>query len=138
MTRTKKRKRSEKDTIEKIKKSKSSKKPVKKPKKKDSDDDDSDFDVGKEMYKKSRPAPGQFEHCEICSKRFTVTPYSKEGPDGGLLCTPCGKELAKDAKSEKKAANKGAGRPKRRKVESDRLDGIAVVSHTPAKRSQTI
>ena len=77
------------------------------------------------MYKKSRPAPGQFEHCELCSKRFTVTPYSKEGPDGGLLCTPCGKELAKEAKQEKKAATKPAGR-KRRKLESDRLDGIAV------------
>lgn len=68
--------------------------------------------------------PGQFEHCDICSKRFTVTPYSKEGPDGGLLCTPCGKEMAKDMKKEKKAAAKPAGR-KRRKMESDRLDGIA-------------
>ena len=77
------------------------------------------------MYKKARPAPGQFEHCEICSKRFTVTPYSKEGPEGGLLCTPCGKELKKDLKQqEKKAAAKPAGR-KRRKLESDRLDGIA-------------
>lgn len=132
--RTKKRKRSEKDAIEKIKKSKAgkaSKKPVKKAKKKDSDDDDSEYDVGKDMYRKARPAPGQFEHCEICSKRFTVTPYNKEGPDGGLMCTPCGKVHAKDLKSEKKAANKGAARPKRRKVESDRLDGIAVVSLRP-------
>jgi len=80
------------------------------------------------MYTKARPAPGQLENCEICNKRFTVTPYSKAGPDGGLLCTPCGKELKKDAAIEKKAANKGAARPKRRKVESDRLDGIAVVS----------
>jgi len=77
------------------------------------------------MYKKARPAPGQFEHCEICSKRFTVTPYSKSGPDGGLLCTPCGKELAKDEKAAKKPANKPVGR-KRRKLESDRLDGFAV------------
>lgn len=76
------------------------------------------------MYKKARPAPGQFEHCEICSKRFTVTPYSKTGPDGGLLCTPCGKELAKDEKAAKKPASKPAGR-KRRKLESDRLDGFA-------------
>ncbi len=76
------------------------------------------------MYRKARPNPGQFEHCEICSKRFTVTPYSKEGPDGGLLCTPCGKELVKEMKQEKKAASKPVGR-KRRKVESDRLDGIA-------------
>jgi len=77
------------------------------------------------MYKKARPAPGQFEHCEICSKRFTVTPYSKSGPDGGLLCTPCGKELSKDEKAAKKPANKPVGR-KRRKLESDRLDGFAV------------
>jgi DNA repair protein RAD7 len=76
------------------------------------------------MYKKARPAPGQFEHCEICSKRFTVTPYSKEGPDGGLLCTPCGKQLAKESKLEKKAVGRPAGQ-KRRKLESNRLDGIA-------------
>ena len=126
--RTKKRKRSEKETIEKIKKDKASRKGKKKPKKRDSDDDDDDdddFDIGKDMYRKSRPAPGQFEHCEICSKRFTVTPYSKEGPDGGLLCTPCGKAMAKDLKKEKRAATKPAGR-KRRKLESDRLDGRAV------------
>jgi DNA repair protein RAD7 len=123
---TKKRKRSEKDAVEKIKKDKAAKKQKKKKKKHDDSDDDSDddFDIGREMYKKARPAPGQFEHCEICSKRFTVTPYSKEGPDGGLLCTPCGKELAKDLKKEKKATEKPAGR-KRRKLESDRLDGIA-------------
>jgi DNA repair protein RAD7 len=76
------------------------------------------------MYKKARPAPGQFEHCELCNKRFTVTPYSKEGPDGGLLCAPCGKAQTKDLKSEKKVAAKPQGR-KRRKMESDRLDGIA-------------
>ena len=78
------------------------------------------------MYTKSRPAPGQFEHCELCSKRFTVTPYSKEGPDGGLLCTPCGKEMKKELNAEKKAASKPAQRGKRRKLESDRLDGMAV------------
>ncbi|KAK3691892.1 UV-damaged DNA-binding protein rad7 [Vermiconidia calcicola] len=122
-TNKKKRKRSEKDAIDKIKKDKASKKGKKKSKKDDSDDDD-DYDVAQDMYKKARPAPGQFEHCEICSKRFTVTPYSKEGPDGGLLCTPCGKDLAKELKQEKKVAAKPAGR-KRRKLESDRLDGIA-------------
>ncbi|KAK5175083.1 UV-damaged DNA-binding protein rad7 [Saxophila tyrrhenica] len=124
--RTNKRKRREKDAIDKIKNDKASKKgPKKKQKKKhDSDDSDDEYDVAQDMYRKARPAPGQFEYCEVCSKRFTVTPYSKEGPDGGLLCTPCGKELAKDMKQEKKAAMKPAGR-KRRKLESDRLDGIA-------------
>nr|POE89289.1 dna repair protein rhp7 [Quercus suber] len=127
---SRKRKRSQKETIDKIKKSR--KKDIKKGKKKGKkgeDDDDSndnyDEDLARDMYRKSRPAPGQFEHCEICSKRFTVTPYSKEGPDGGLLCTPCGKAQTKDLKSEKKAVAKPAGR-RRRKLESDRLDGIAV------------
>ena len=133
----KKRKREEKDAIDAIKskkkddkkgKGKAKAKPKKKPKKGDLDDEDDDSEyeneLGNEMYKKARPAPGQFEHCEICSKRFTVTPYSKTGPDGGLLCTPCGKELAKDEKAAKKPASKPAGR-KRRKLESDRLDGFA-------------
>lgn len=123
---TKKRKRSQKEAIDKIKKAKASKKPKKKGKGggSDEDDDDYDDDFATDMYKKAKPMPGQFEHCEICSKRFTVTPYSKEGPEGGLLCTPCGKELAKEQKQEKKAASKPTGR-KRRKLESDRLDGIA-------------
>lgn len=131
---SKKRKRKD-EAIAKIKKAKASaskkgKNNKKKPKRDESDDDDDSYDedgdVAKDMYKKSRPAPGQFEHCEVCNKRFTVTPYSKEGPDGGLLCTPCGKELAKEAKSgQKKAASKPVGR-KRRKLESDRLDGIVV------------
>lgn len=129
---TKKRKRVAEEAKEKTKKAKASasKKPNKKKSKKDysDEDDDSDFDAdfAKEMYKKSRPAPGQFEHCDVCSKRFTVTPYSKEGPDGGLLCTPCGKELAKDLKAEKKAAAPKPAGKKRRKIESDRLDGHAV------------
>nr|POE46986.1 dna repair protein rhp7 [Quercus suber] len=133
---SRKRKRSQKETIAKIKisKKKNIKKGGKKGKKGEDDDDDDtddyDGDFANDMYKKSRPAPGQFEHCEICSKRFTVTPYSKEGPDGGLLCTPCGKAQTKDLKSEKKAVNKPAGR-KRRKLESDRLDGIAVGGAKP-------
>ncbi|KAI5369877.1 Putative leucine-rich repeat domain superfamily [Septoria linicola] len=129
---SKKRKRVAADAKEKTKKAKASasKKAKKHSKKKDhsDEDDDSDFDAdfAKDMYKKSRPAPGQFEHCDVCSKRFTVTPYSKEGPDGGLLCTPCGKELAKDLKAEKKATAPKAAGKKRRKIESDRLDGHAI------------
>lgn len=138
----KKRKRNEKKAIDDIKdkkkeekKGKGKGKAKKKPKKRGSDDDDSDFEdeLGNEMYKKARPAPGQFEHCEICSKRFTVTPYSKTGPEGGLLCTPCGKELAKDEKAAKKPANKPVGR-KRRKLESDRLDGFAVGGAKPLQQ----
>ncbi|KXT06442.1 hypothetical protein AC578_6081 [Pseudocercospora eumusae] len=101
----------------------------KKKKRDDSDDDsDDDFDGDfmRDQYKKARPAPGQFEHCDVCNKRFTVTPYSKEGPDGGLLCTPCGKQIANELKSEKKASQPKPAQRKRRKIESDRLDGRAV------------
>ncbi|EMC96851.1 glycosyltransferase family 34 protein [Baudoinia panamericana UAMH 10762] len=118
---SKKRKRTEKEAIDKIKKAKATKKGKKA--KKDDPDDESEYED--DFYKKARPAPGQFEHCEICSKRFTVTPYSKEGPDGGLLCTPCGKELAKDIKKEQKATSSKPVGKKRRKLESDRLDGVA-------------
>jgi DNA repair protein RAD7 len=86
------------------------------------EDDDLDDGLGRDMYKKSKKLPGQLENCEICSKRFTVTPYSKAGPDGGLLCTPCGKELAAESKADHKGKKKVLGK-KRRKIESDRLDG---------------
>ncbi|PSK60340.1 DNA repair protein rhp7 [Elsinoe australis] len=115
---SRKRKRNEKEAIEKIKNAKKKKK----SKKNESDDDDYD---ALDIYKKAKPMPGQFEHCEICDKRFTVTPYSKEGPDGGLLCTPCGKQQTKDVKAEAKAQQKKPAGRKRRQVESNRLDGIA-------------
>lgn len=75
------------------------------------------------MYERSRPAPGQLENCEICSKRFTVTPYSKTGPNGGLLCPKCSKDLISD---EKKSKGKKRGpRSGRRQNQSNLLDGIA-------------
>ncbi|KAL1382175.1 hypothetical protein HDK64DRAFT_284539 [Phyllosticta capitalensis] len=88
----------------------------------DGDDSDSEYDdtLAREMYKKSQPPPGQLDNCEICSKRFTVTPYSKTGPDGGLLCTPCGKELAAEEGSKK--PKKQNQQKRRRKVESDRME----------------
>lgn len=124
---SKKRKRESEAAKEKIKKAKASASKKKKHRKDDSDDDDDEYDDDfvRDMYKKSRKAPGQLEHCELCSKRFTVTAYSKEGPEGGLLCTPCGKELTKDLKKEQKAVAKKPEGRKRRKVESDRLDGRA-------------
>ena len=76
------------------------------------------------MYKKAVKLPGQLENCEICDKRFTVTPYSKAGPDGGLLCTPCGKQLtAEVGESSKPKKKPGVSGRKRRKIESDKLDG---------------
>lgn len=66
---------------------------------------------------------------DICNVRFTVTPYSKTGPNGGLLCNPCGKDLDKNegpAKKKKKAATGGpVGR--RRKTQSNMLDGTYVL-----------
>lgn len=108
-------------------KGKDKKKTAAKKKKHGSDDsDDSDFDVARDMYKKAKPMPGQLANCEICSKRFTVTPYSKAGPDGGLLCTPCGKQQTAETKKADAKAKKPAANKKRRKVESDRLDGLAI------------
>lgn len=107
------------EAIDKIKKSK-----VFKKRKKDAVESDSD-DLADAMFKERlAPLPGQMENCEICEKRFTVTPYSRAGPSGGLLCTKCGKDLAKDdgasVKKKKKVTGQGAGR---RKVQSRILDG---------------
>ena len=110
-----------------------------KGKKRGSDDDDDQEDgedddyidnaFGRDMYRKAPPAPGQFDNCEQCSKRFTVTPYSKTGPEGGLLCASCGK-LQKDANNKANRASAAGRKPggtsagrKRRKIESDRMDG---------------
>lgn len=122
--RTRKRKRNQDEAIAKIKKGKEAKKKAAQKKKKKGSDNDSDFDDDMmDMYKKAKPLPGQLENCELCSKRFTVTPYSKAGPEGGLLCTPCGKEMVKEAKAQEKA-KKPAVRKGRRKIESNRLDGL--------------
>lgn len=87
----------------------------------DSDDED---DLIEELLKSSGPAPGQMANCENCNVRFTVTPYSRAGPDGGLLCNPCGKELDREqgpVKKKKVASGGPVGR--RRKTQSNLLDG---------------
>ncbi|KAF2131204.1 DNA repair protein-like protein Rad7 [Dothidotthia symphoricarpi CBS 119687] len=121
--RSRKRKRNQDEAIAKIKKGKEAKKKASAKKKKKGSDDDSDFGDVLDMYSKAKKLPGQLENCEVCDKRFTVTPYSKAGPDGGLLCTPCGKEMLKDAKAQDKT-KKPAVRKGRRKIESNRLDGL--------------
>ncbi|KAF2689111.1 RNI-like protein [Lentithecium fluviatile CBS 122367] len=121
--RSRKRKRNQEEMVAKIKKGKAAKKSKDAKKKKKRGSDDEDFDDMFDTYKKAKPLPGQLENCELCNKRFTVTPYSKNGPDGGLLCTPCGKELAKEAKATEKA-KKPVVRKGRRKIESNRLDGL--------------
>ena len=121
---TKKRKRKAEKEIAKIKKSKEyqrRRKAVAGEPGADESDDDLVFD----MYTKKKPLPGQLENCEICEKRFTVTPYSKEGPEGGLLCGKCSKEVADANKKQKKQDAKALNRGKRRKLQSDLLDGLA-------------
>lgn len=120
----KKRKRDQDEAIAKIKKGKEARKKAHKKKKNKGSDDESDFEDVLNMAKKAPPMPGQLKNCDICEKRFTVTPYSKVGPDGGLLCTPCGKAMAKDLKDEEKAKKKPVVRKGRRKLESNRLDGM--------------
>lgn len=66
------------------------------------------------------------DNCEICEKRFTVTPYSVAGPNGGLLCAPCGREIAKERegqKPKKKPRKQTGGIGARRTVQSRILDG---------------
>ncbi|KAE8349260.1 hypothetical protein BDV28DRAFT_64175 [Aspergillus coremiiformis] len=85
--------------------------------------DNDDLIARENLYQKSRSLPGQLDHCEICSKRFTVTPYSKTGPNGGLLCAKCSRSLEDDQKKYK--TKKGGPRTGRRQNQSALLDGIS-------------
>lgn len=117
----KKRKRKEAATLTKIKQTKEF---ARRKARRRGEPDDDDDEIAKEMmYQKSQPLPGQLDNCESCSKRFTVTAYSKTGPEGGLLCTKCSKELAVE---EKKAKSKKTGlKSVRRQNQSKLLDGLA-------------
>ncbi|KAL1901594.1 UV-damaged DNA-binding protein rad7 [Ceratocystis pirilliformis] len=66
----------------------------------------------------------QKEDCDVCSKQFTVTPYSKPGPNGGLLCMACSRKS--------KAATTSSARPRKipataRKKQKDIMDRILVL-----------
>ncbi|KND91774.1 DNA repair protein rhp7 [Tolypocladium ophioglossoides CBS 100239] len=117
-----KKKANEKKAIEKIKNTKAFKK-----RKKYVDDSDSDDEIARAIFESTHaPMPGQTENCGICGKRFTVTPYSLAGPDGGLLCAPCGKELAKEREGgqpKKKPRKQAGGVGSRRAMQSRILDG---------------
>ncbi|KAL4880010.1 hypothetical protein BJY04DRAFT_84120 [Aspergillus karnatakaensis] len=117
----KKRKRREATAFAKIKQSKEF---ARRKARRIGEPDDDDEYIAKEMMdERSRPLPGQLENCEICSKRFTVTPYSKNGPQGGLLCAKCSKEVGdRDKKSQPKKRGLRTGR---RQNQSDLLDGLA-------------
>ncbi|RAH69017.1 DNA repair protein Rad7, protein [Aspergillus aculeatinus CBS 121060] len=117
----KKRKRKEIVALAKIKQSKEFAR--RKARRTGEPDDDDDFIAREMMHERSRPMPGQLGNCELCGKRFTVTPYSKTGPNHGLLCATCSKA---QADSERKAKAKKRGpRTSRRQNQSNLLDGLA-------------
>ncbi|MCJ1391157.1 hypothetical protein MMC18_004019 [Xylographa bjoerkii] len=117
----KRRKRKEEAAVAKIKQSKAyQKRKALNGDKPDGDDDEIAWD----MYTKSKPLPGQLEDCELCEKRFTVTAYSKTGPESGLLCAKCSKEQEAERKKDAKPKKQLASRDKRRKTQSNLLDGI--------------
>ena len=120
----KKRKRQEEAVLSKIKNRKAKKKQAKD---KADDSDGEDGDPSFDMYKKKQPLPGQLENCEQCDKRFTVTPYSKTGPEGGLLCAKCSKEQQAQKKKEQNPRVKAVSRQKRRQTQSNLLDGIVQI-----------
>jgi DNA repair protein RAD7 len=103
-------------TAEKIKAAKMAKKRKQAP-----DSGDEDADIANAIME-SRPTPGQIDHCDICGQRFTVTPYSRAGPNGGLLCAACGRNVGKDNKPEIKKPKKAYGLGKKRKIQSSILD----------------
>ncbi|KAK4104977.1 RNI-like protein [Parathielavia hyrcaniae] len=109
----------EQKSIEKIK---ASKKVQKRKRGLESEDED---DLASELLQRSAPLPGQQDNCENCGTRFTVTAYSRNGPDGGLLCTPCSRDLDKDeaAKRKRKKRASGGAVGRRRQLQSNILDG---------------
>lgn len=123
------RRQREQDVIDKIK----SKKKTSKRKSK-GDDSDDDYELARALSNAARP-PGQSDNCAVCGKRFTVTAYSRNAPDGGLLCTPCGRELAKDDAVPKKKPKRLGNVEGRRQVQSKILDGTY---HTGAKSLMTL
>ena len=120
----KKRKRQEEKALAKIKESKSHRRQKKHAD--DGSDGESD-DVVWNLYTKKIPLPGQLENCENCEKRFTVTAYSKTGPEGGLLCTKCSKEQEDQKRKDLKSVKQTVNRDKRRHVQSSLLDGIVQI-----------
>ncbi|PHH61791.1 hypothetical protein CDD81_7955 [Ophiocordyceps australis] len=89
-------------------------------------DDDEDEEIELAISEsKGNSMPGQMENCAHCGKRFTVTPYSVAAPEGGLLCVPCGKELARErhGQPKKKARKQTGGIGSRRALQSRILDG---------------
>lgn len=118
----KKRKRKEEMALMKIKQSKEFKR-----RKMTNNLDVDDDELARRMMAKTQPLPGQLDNCEQCGKRFTVTPYCRTGPSGGLLCMKCTKALKDDEKKDEAAMKKQkksiVPRARRRQNESDRMMG---------------
>ncbi|KAL2760492.1 hypothetical protein ACRALDRAFT_2056563 [Sodiomyces alcalophilus JCM 7366] len=113
-----KKKKAQNQAIEKIKAEKAAKR-----RKKNNEDDEDDFDLD---FLPKLPLPGQRDNCADCGQRFTVTPYSRTGPDGGgLLCMSCSRDLNEKDKQAKKRKNRTSTGPvgKRRQVQSTIMDG---------------
>ena len=128
----KKRKRDRERAVAKVKmgkKLKASAKDKKKGKNEAGQDDvsDQDYDISMDMYSKKIPLPGQLDNCDECGVRFTVTPYSRTGPEGGLLCRKCSKKQDDERKHESKLKKQGRPREKRRQTQSSLLDGIVQI-----------
>ncbi|TVY35457.1 hypothetical protein LSUB1_G005610 [Lachnellula subtilissima] len=117
-----KRKKDEEKAIAKIKASKTFQR---RRQQYDSDDEMSDEDEAARAIFEERmaPLPDQMENCEDCGNRFRVTPYSRKGEEGGLLCPKCSKELDKEESRATKRRKTNAGR-QRRQIQSNLLDGI--------------
>ena len=111
--------------IQKIKESKKFK--AKKRKLGKDVDSDEEDDIALALLEAGKVVlPGQQDNCARCDKRFTVTPYTRADPDGGLLCNPCGKELeAEDGPAKKKRKTRTSNGPigRRRTIQSSLLDG---------------
>lgn len=120
----KKRKRKEAKAILKIKQSKEFKRRKHEMKETGSDSEDDDV-LARRMMAKPQPMPGQLENCETCEKRFTVTPYSRTGPYGGLLCVKCSKAQKDEEKKvqAQQKKKKGPAKGRKRQTESDRMMG---------------
>lgn len=116
-TQDEEKRKKEQKAIEKIKASK------KFQKRKHGLDSDEEDNLARALMELSAPLPGQQENCELCGKRFTVTAYSRNGPNGGLLCPECSRDLDKEDAARRKAKRVAAA-GRRRQFQSNLLDGI--------------
>lgn len=65
-------------------------------------------DIPKGRY--SDRKPGSFVFCAECGVKFTSTVYTRETPDGGVLCPNCQKEQDASNKEKGKPVKKPRGR----------------------------